>query len=288
MNTNKKKYVKSLIDKKSLGLEIGPSYNPLASKADGFNVKVLDHLTETELKKKYTDHFVNTENIETVDYVWTGQPYADVTGGEAFNWIIASHVIEHSVDLIGFLNQCESILAKKGLLILAVPDKRRCFDRFRPISSTGNVIDKALLGYSTPSPGAVFDTYATNVRKNDGAIAWGDDNPGDYTLAHGIEESCSMYACSKDGEYIDVHSWCFTPSSFQLILQDLLDLSLIKFCIKELTPMPGYEFLCVLTNDLDSYQRVPRLDLLKNIEMDLQKMDKISKKKSWKNFFKGK
>ena len=51
------------------------------------------------------------ENIEVVDYVWNGEPFAALVGQKhVFDWIIASHVIEHSPCLITFLNNGLAVL----------------------------------------------------------------------------------------------------------------------------------------------------------------------------------
>jgi hypothetical protein len=50
---------------------------------------------------------------------------------------------EALVDLIRFLNDCDSLLKKAGILSLAVPNKRYSFDHFRPITGIGRVVDAA-------------------------------------------------------------------------------------------------------------------------------------------------
>lgn len=62
------------LNKKGLGLEIGPIHNPIAPKRAGFNVEILDHATADELREKYRGHPVNIDNIEEVDFVWRGEP----------------------------------------------------------------------------------------------------------------------------------------------------------------------------------------------------------------------
>ena len=83
-------------------------------------------------------------NSEEVDFLWDGRPYVELIGRRhAYDWIIGSHVLEHTTDLLGFLNDCDSLLKKGGVLSLVVPDKRYCFDRFRPLTDVGRVIDAA-------------------------------------------------------------------------------------------------------------------------------------------------
>jgi hypothetical protein len=103
-------------DTQGIGLEIGASYSPVAPKKAGYRVEVLDHADATTLRQKYqTQHGVNVENIEEVDHVWTGEPLHELTGRkDYYDWIIASHVVEHTPDLVSFLKQCEIMLKPGG------------------------------------------------------------------------------------------------------------------------------------------------------------------------------
>ncbi len=103
----------AFISKDKKGLEIGPSHRPIASKKNGYNVKILDHLDKNGLIQKYKNHNVTLDIIEDVDYVWSGEPLSKLIP-EKFDWIIASHVIEHTPDFIGFLNECEELLIEGG------------------------------------------------------------------------------------------------------------------------------------------------------------------------------
>ena len=69
-----------MINRNGLGLEIGPSYNPIAPKKLGFNVHILDHSNAEELCAKYRGHGVNLANIEEVDFVWGGEPLCQLIG----------------------------------------------------------------------------------------------------------------------------------------------------------------------------------------------------------------
>ena len=113
------------IKRNGRGLEIGPGCAPIAPKKRDFRVHVLDHCDKNALIEKYRPHGINVENIEEVDFVWDGRPYVELIGRRhVYDWIIGSHVLEHTTDLIGFLNDCDSLLKKDGVLSLAVPDKR--------------------------------------------------------------------------------------------------------------------------------------------------------------------
>jgi len=87
------------INKEGRGLEVGPSHRPAAPRREGYQVEIIDHLDREGLLAKYRDHNLDLDAIEEVDYIWSGQSYAELTGKtDHYDWIIASHVIEHTPD----------------------------------------------------------------------------------------------------------------------------------------------------------------------------------------------
>jgi SAM-dependent methyltransferase len=233
------------IDQRALGLEIGPSHRPVAAKRDGFNVRILDHLDATGLRAKYADHGVDIAAIEEVDYVWRGETLEDLVGGEQFDWIIASHVIEHVPDFIGFLGSCERILARGGLLSLAVPDKRYCFDCERENSSLARIIDVGLAKPTNHSPGIAAE-YFLKVRRKGGQIAWHEGHQGALEPVHGLQDALQAMAMVQQGHYYDLHEWVFTSDSFRQIIRDLGDLRLIGLRERFFSPTQGCEFFVML------------------------------------------
>ena len=164
MNDNKK--VLRYINKNGQGLEIGPSHNPVAPKKEGYKVDIIDHMNREQLITKYKDAQVVLENIEEVDFVWQGENYSELTGKKKFyDWIIASQVIEHTPDLIGFLNDCDAILKDDGMISLVVPDKRYCFDHYRPITGLSKIIDSHYQKNKIHTPGTVAEYYLNVVSK---------------------------------------------------------------------------------------------------------------------------
>ena len=110
------------------------------------------------LREKYAVHGVDVDAIEDVDVVWSGGPLAPPLQHLApFDYIIASHVIEHLPDPLGFLTDCESLLKPSGVLSLVVPDSRYCFDCLRPLTSIGQWVDARLAGRVVHTPGTVLD-----------------------------------------------------------------------------------------------------------------------------------
>lgn len=242
--TPREKAVFHCLERGGLGLEIGPSHNPIAPKKQGYNVHILDHASADELRAKYQGHGVNLENIEEVDFIWRGQSLTELVGKtQAYDWIIASHVVEHIPDLIAFLQQCEQLLKPNGVLSLVVPDKRYCFDYFQPLSTTGMLLDAHAERRARPTPGQVLDHFANAATLN-GAIAWSKRaRSGADGLCHSFAGALAQWKRATSGtDYIDVHCWRFTPESFNLIISDLAQLEFLRLSIAARFPTNGCEF----------------------------------------------
>jgi hypothetical protein len=253
-----------------IGLEIGPSHNPIAPKKDGFQVEIVDHASREELVKKYHNHGVNLDNIEDVDYIWDGRRYPELVGKtNYYDWIIASHLIEHQPDLIGFLNDCDAILKDDGVLSLIIPDKRYCFDYYRPITGLSQIIDGHYNNAKVHSPGTIAEYYL-NVVSNRGSIAWGPNvRERDFAFVHSLADAeQQMHRTLDTQEYIDVHAWCFVPHSFRLIVHDLFSLGLIPFQEVDFFPTDGCEFFVTLGRQSKPSTQ-SRLKMLEMIESEM-------------------
>jgi hypothetical protein len=229
------------------GIEIGPGHNPIAPKKEGYNVHIIDHMSREELIAKYKDHHVDLANIEEVDFVWQGGSYPELVGKtKHYDWIIASHLIEHTPDLIGFLNDCDSILKEDGVISLVIPDKRFCFDHYRPITGLSRIIDSHFWECTRHTPGTVAE-YFLNVVSQSGKIAWNSHTHGEHVFVHSIDDALQGIQSALHGNtYLDVHAWCFVPHSFRLIIHDLHSLGLISLKELDFYSTDGCEFFVTL------------------------------------------
>lgn len=259
------------IKKEDIGVEIGPSYNPIAEKKKGYKVHIIDYLDKKGLIQKYTDEQVNLDKIEEVDYIWNGGSYAELTEKRNYyQWVIASHVIEHTPDIIGFIKQCEELLTPDGILSLVIPDGRFCFDNLRTISSISSVIDAGLAQRKIHSPGKVFEHHANIITKNE-HIVWNDGDEGPNNFRHHVTfAKAAMNLALKQDKYIDVHSWVFTPSSFRLIIADLNFLGLINLKEDVFFETVGHEFYMTLSFKGEGLKK-SRLEMLENIKYEALK-----------------
>ena len=141
---NREDIIRREFNSEMLLLEIGPSYHPIIPKSEGWRTTIIDHANQAELAAKYAEMGVQTvSSIEPVDYVWREGPLTDIVPASQhgkYDGLIASHVAEHLPDLVGFLQQAATLLKPSGVIVLALPDKRLCFDFFQPLTMVGDLI----------------------------------------------------------------------------------------------------------------------------------------------------
>jgi len=269
LSRNRKRRVLAGIDRNGVGLEIGPSHDPIAPKRDGFNVHVIDHASREELLVKYEKHGLALDRIEEVDFVWHGESYLELTKHpHYYDWIIASHLIEHTPDLIAFLVDCDSILKDEGVLSLVIPDKRFSFDRFRPITGLARVIDAHFGAQRIHTAGAVAE-YFLNVASKSHQLAWTESTRGEYGFIHDAQYARDMIREVRDkGSYLDIHNWCFTPHSFRLIVNDLHVLGFTNLREVDFHSTEGCEFYVTLGRH-GAGPGLSRLDLLRAVDAEL-------------------
>lgn len=214
----------SMFDASGFGLEVGPSYNPLLPKSK-YRVETIDHADAETLRKKYHD---NASQIEEVDYVSDGGGMLDTIGeASRYDFIVASHVIEHMTDIVRFLQDCEELLKPGGRLVLAVPDKRYCFDTLRPLSTVGQALQAHFERWTRHPPSIHYDNEAYAVHTKSGGIVWIEPDLEDIQLMR-QPEAGKRVLDTLSGDYRDAHGWVFTPASFRYLIKTLQGLGYIN------------------------------------------------------------
>jgi len=110
------------------GIEIGALHQPM-SVPPGAMVRYLDRLTTDQLREEYPE--LQAFNLVEVDIVEDGENPVSIPN-QSQDFVIASHVIEHTEDPIKTIRNWLRILRPGGVIFLVVPDRRRTFDRNRP------------------------------------------------------------------------------------------------------------------------------------------------------------
>ena len=255
---DRKARILSTSDRSSRIIEIGPGYSPAAPKADGWQTHVVDHADRASLRAKYAGADVNLEMIEEVDTVWREGPLdAAVPAGllGRFDTLIASHVIEHIPDPAGFLLAAQRLLGPGGSVVLAIPDRRHCFDCFRPPSSTGEVLQAHAARRTRHTRRTAWDQLAYAV-KIDGALAWTGSAIGKPAFIDSFAAAVETNARFDDtatGPYTDYHAWQFTPAGFALVILELGLLGIADWRIESLHGPEGFEFFAFLRRGAETF-----------------------------------
>ena len=240
-------------------VEIGPSYAPIAPKAAGWNSFVVDHATQAELRAKYRGEGVNVDGIEPVDFVWSAGSVDQAVPAAfhgSFDTLIASHVIEHVPDFIAFFEAAAKLLKPTGTVALAVPDKRFCFDFFRAVSMSGDVVEAHLDRRSRHSRRTAFN-HAAHIVTADEAIAWGQHRVHEFAfwrpLKRAVLKGLTEWSDDPAGPYDDAHAWQFTPASFELMILELGLVGLLDWHVVTIYPTEGCEFIALLQPGLPPF-----------------------------------
>ena len=227
------------------GIEFGPSYSPLFPKKEGFNCISVDHACKKELIEKYKKWEVPTELIEEVDLIFDGTPIDQILTNNSFDYIVASHVFEHLPDPISFLNSMGRLLKEKGVLLLAIPDKRFCFDLVKPLTSPGLLIESYLNKKKEHSLGQNIDAILFHCKRNEsnafpGQTGFKNIKPNDSfeKLIHEVNK------LKNKNVFIDIHAWCFTPSSFISNIKILSQMNFIESLEIKDFRSNDFEFFC--------------------------------------------
>lgn len=197
------------------GVEIGPLSRPLILK-DESDVYYVDHCSADDLRAKYLgDPNVDPDEIVNVDFIWSDQPTNSLLHDICpLDYVVASHVIEHVPDLIGWLQEMHDVLHDGGSLVLIVPDKRFTFDVHRRVSSLEEIRLAHAERRRRPGIRCVMDHFANVVRVDTWAL-WDDySTVQDLPFFHGPSLLNHAAIHHAEGRYVDVHCWVFTPWSF--------------------------------------------------------------------------
>jgi SAM-dependent methyltransferase len=158
-----------------------------------------------------------------------------------FDAFIASHVIEHTTDVVTFLKAAETLIRPDGVVILAVPDKRKCFDFYRHPSSTGDALAAFLEKRSRHDARTHFEAVMRTVHKG-GAPGWRADDIREGVLSMPFDQARAQLGLAALPEYVDAHNWIFVPSSFRLMLLELAAMGYLDLRVEEIAEAEATEF----------------------------------------------
>ena len=237
-----------------VGIEIGALDRPLVHRGDG-GIFYVDHVDTPTLRQKYAiDPGVNLDTLVEVDAVWGENTLREALQARAashtgtpmlVDYVIASHVVEHVPDLVGWLREIHEVLKPTGELRLAVPDRRFTFDCLREDARLSDVLAAHLAGARRPMPQAILDSQLNAAPSADFIKLWSADGStsAPAPLFH-WDHIIRLAQESMAGAYHDSHCWAVTPYSLADIFVALAEHGLLRLaCAKfEDTPYADFEF----------------------------------------------
>jgi len=217
-------FVFHLLGKSVSILEIGPLHAPVFV---GPMVKYFDVMDATGLKEKAIKHHLSTKHVpDVIDFVSPNGKWDMVD--ESFDMVYSAHVLEHQPDLIRHLQAVLSHVRSGGSYIMAVPDKRFCYNYYDPLTTLAEV----LTAYYEKRTRHSFQTLlrAARTTHNDLMRHWHGDHGKPPSLTR---RCCDIMASTwqkslNGGDYIDAHAWYFTPDNFRRLISSLIQLDFLS------------------------------------------------------------
>ncbi|WP_298840452.1 methyltransferase domain-containing protein [uncultured Roseobacter sp.] len=276
-------------DKSETGIEIAPYCTPIASRREGYstiNVDVFD--TATILKRAAADEFVDCakrELIEEVDLVGDASDLAALTKklrtDHQIGYIVSSHNFEHLPNPLKFLKDCSVVLKDGGVLSMAIPDFRACFDHFRFPTRLSDWLDAYHRPSAMPQPSRIFETRSVyaEYRDFDGShLAFNLERlrPEKFVPVTDLKEQYSAYLerLERPFDYVDSHFSAMFGETFELMVRDLIFLGELDLEVLDVSGTKGHEFFVHLRKSTppeepDSLFFERRAVLLKRIQAGL-------------------
>ncbi|MEI8125939.1 MAG: methyltransferase domain-containing protein [Parachlamydiaceae bacterium] len=270
MNKTRRQRILNTVDvSRGVGLEIGPLMAPIVTKDAAKRVYYLDHMSQKDLIEKYGhEPMVDTSKIEPVDFVVDKKSLKSSVGNMKFDYIVASHVIEHMPDLISWLQEVEEILKIGGVLALAIPDKRYTFDISRRTSTVNEVMVSYFDKLHHSSNVMMYDYYREYRHDVDSQKAWSEkDYVSTLNRRWTKQEAINAYEDNKAGKYLDCHCFTFTPYSFIEILRELITEKLVNLEV--------VNFIETIKNDMEFHISLRKVSSKESIKSRIDSLPKV-------------
>ena len=180
------------------GLEIGALHRPMQVPAH-VNVVYADSFTTEELIRLWSPE-VDGHNVAPVGLVTDATTLHGVDD-EGFDFVIASHVVEHLEDPVRCLCSLARVTKRGGWVCLAIPDRRVTFDAPRPPTTIAHVL-RDYCGDPGSSRRAHYEEWVALVERLTGAAA-----------AARIQD--------LESRRYPIHFHAWSPDEFTALLRDL-------------------------------------------------------------------
>jgi len=204
------------IDLISSGIEYGPLHRVVMTREMCPGIRYVDYKARDQLVAHYAhDPAVDVSLIPEIDIVTGGQSITEFVPDESIDFAVASHVMEHVPDFIGWLETNLRLLRPGGRIAVAFPDRRFCFDLAKQPTGFHDVVAAYLEKRVRPNFTQICD-HVLNVRKVTPVEVWnGTLTPENAPQVHGTAGAVGLLrTLVSKTEYHDVHCWKFSDAEF--------------------------------------------------------------------------
>jgi hypothetical protein len=248
---NLKMFALEQIRPHGFGLEIAPYFDPFLLKQDYSNLFYTDYLSNHELleKAKQNPGFIDGGVLPEIDFVWSpGVVLSDcVPSGVRFDYAVASHVMEHVPNPIGWMNEILATMADGGRLALFLPDRRTNMDRDRNLTTFGELVGLWASQPSVPTAMQVADFLAHSIDIDSAEVLAGRaaTAPG---RSHYPDQEVVSFASwvATTGRYLDIHCTVWEPEQFVAVIRRAAEAGLMNVDVSQ-TCDDLVEFAVILT-----------------------------------------
>ncbi len=230
------------LDMKGTGLEVAPYFNP-AIDAEKYDVRYTDYISTEEILAKANENpGAKGKKIPEINFVWVpGKSLKEcVNENIEFDYALASHVIEHVPNTIGWLNHILETMRVGAKLALAVPDRRRTMDYYRRETTLGELVGNWIANPANPTPTQVIDFlsqsfYDNRTEENGFKMLDVENIPFEEIDRHYTDEDALTFAAftHNQNHYLDVHCTVWTPESFVEVFNRVVGMGLLNVKLSE-------------------------------------------------------
>ncbi len=246
------------LDLKGTGLEIAPYFNPLLDRAR-HDVRYVDCIDNSTIIRKAAENpGAVGRHVPRIDWVWAPgrQLRSCIPADVVFDYCVATHVMEHVPDTIGWLNQIFEVMRDGAVLALALPDRRYGMDYYRRETTLGDLIGNWLQAPSRPTTTQIVDFLSQtfhDTRPPPDHRMFDVSQPFAAAPRHFTDDQALDLAArsQQSSIYLDVHCTVWTPDSFVGVMSRVIDMGLINAQLSEpigRNPSSGWdEFIIHMT-----------------------------------------
>lgn len=239
----RKAFVLSNVRVSGCGLEIAPYFNPLVdrSKHEVFYVDCIDN---DEIQRKASENpGAKGRYVPRIDAVWVpGRRLADCVGGRKFAYAVASHVMEHVPNPLGWLGEILECVEVGGRVAILLPMRTQSMDYYRRTTTFGQIVGWSIEKPAIPTPTQVMDFLSQSFFHQGEPLVEGQMPPFTEVHRHYSDKDSVNFAnfVWNTKHYLDVHCSVWTPESFTEVFGRLRDVGLLSCrVIGPYTGFPG-------------------------------------------------